>query len=115
MFRALVSDGRGRTILVRSRSDAELLASVLNAQPVALEDRGSPLAPRIVRYAAAPARRGATMIVSDDRGRDKGRARPGIVGLTSDRELAQHVASRLNNVDPAHLKPSPKGVGIGWW
>lgn len=55
------------------------------------------------------------MIVGDDRVRDRGLFRPGIVGLTSDRELAKRVVALFNRIDPAVLKPPPKGTGFGWW
>jgi hypothetical protein len=114
MFRATVADDQGHTLLVRSPSDAEFLALTLNADLPQAGGGGSGSS-RVIRYSIAPARRGATMIVSDDRGRDKGQIRPGMVGVTSDRQLAERVARHLNEVDPATLKPQPKGIGMGWW
>ena len=50
-----------------------------------------------------------------DRGRDQGRFRPGIIGATSDRELAELVAGFLNQLDPAVFKPPPTRISFGWW
>ena len=101
---------------MRSPTEADLVVAVLNAdRSVMQHGEQRPVEPRVVRYSAVPARRGKIMIVGDDRGRDTGRLRPGIVAATSDRELAEHVASRLNEIDPAVFKHPHGRTGIGWW
>jgi hypothetical protein len=75
-------------MLVRSPADSEFLAAILNADPTSVVGDDSH-SPGVVRYSAVPGRRGTTLIHSDDRGRDRGVIRPGIVGVTPDRALAE--------------------------
>jgi hypothetical protein len=112
-LRAVVTDDRGREILVRSPEVADVVTSVLNARPT--DSHPAHSSSRVVRYSAVHARHGTTLIVSDDRGRDKGVLAPGVLGRTSDRDLAERGAERLNEIDPAVLKPPPRRTGLGWW
>jgi hypothetical protein len=117
LLRAVVENGQGQALRVRSPKLAHALASALDAAVEEDSSGSTSSLPAVTRYSTSSGQRGRgeTMILAAQRGRDGGQFGDGIIAITDNAELAGRVADLLNRLDPAHFKPPPKGPGFGWW